>query len=332
MEDRTTPTIGDNEILVKLSAVGVCGTDLSLAAGHIQPSREILGHEGVGRVVKVGAAVDPLAVKVNDRLGVGWIRDACSTCEYCREPGGETRCVRQYHSGRSVDGCFAEYCVVPARYALRLNESDVTDEAAAPIMCGGVTAYKAIKSSGAREGDWIAVVGAGGGVGAFAIQYAKAMGCKVLALDVGRTKEQYCGDLGADAYQDALDEPIINSANKIGHALVSAVIVVAGSAAAYRTGVDLVGPHGTVVAVGIPPPQQTLMIHPLELIDRGIRLIGSMVGTRQDTLEAMAYVERGLVKPCVEVVSLEELNDVMKWMASVSKFQHSRRRSIADQL
>ncbi|OIW29509.1 GroES-like protein [Coniochaeta ligniaria NRRL 30616] len=258
------------EVLVSLSASGVCGTDVSLASGHLGPCRAILGHEGVGRIAAVGAGVDPSTAKIGDRVGVSWVRDVCGKCSFCRVPGGETRCVEQLNSGRRRDGTFAEYCCVPGRYLLVLPGSlDVADELVAPILCGGVTAYKALKSCDAVAGEWVAIFGAGGGVGGLGIQYARAMGFRVIAIDVGRDRKEEC----------------------------------------LAPAFDVVAPFGTVVCVGILPLHQTMSLYPLKFIDMGIKLIGSLVGTWTDTLEALGFVQRGVVKPAVWVIALDELPD-----------------------
>ena len=108
---------------------------------------DVLGHEGVGRVVAIGDGVNPSTVRVGDRVGISWVRDVCGKCPSCLLPDGETRCVQQLNSGRKWDGTFAEYCVVPSRYILLLpDDLGLSDEVIAPILCGGVTAYKALRS------------------------------------------------------------------------------------------------------------------------------------------------------------------------------------------
>ncbi|KAI1852793.1 hypothetical protein JX266_002334 [Neoarthrinium moseri] len=313
------PEVKPWEILVNITATGICGTDISLAAGHLGPSCDVLGHEGVGRVEAIGAGVDPTVAKVGDRVGVAWVRDACGDCECCRVPAGETRCVEQLNSGRKLDGTFAEYCAVPSRYVLKLpDDLTVSDELVAPILCGGVTAYNALKSCRATPGEWVAVSGAGGGVGALAIQYAKAMGYRVIAIDLGTDKKEYCLKLGAEVYVDAKEDvtALVNKATKGTRA--KAVIVSAGSGAAYQNAFDIVAAFGTVVCVGIPPPHQTMTLHPLQFIDKGFTIIGSVTGTRTDTLEALEFVQRGVVTPAIHPISLNELPDVADRVATTT--------------
>lgn len=330
------PQLQPWEVLVKLSVSGICGTDVALAAGHAGPARDVLGHEGVGRVTRVGTGVDPSIVRSGDRVGVAWVRDVCGRCSCCREPGGETRCLEQLNSGRKWDGTFAEYCVVPSRYVLVLpDDPSLPDEVVAPILCAGVTAYKALKSCGATPGEWVAVVGAGG-VGGLAIQYASAMGYRVVAVDVGSEKEAFCRKAGADAYFDALDKDMATSLKSLTQdgAGARSVIVAAGSGKAYQSALDLVAAFGTLVCVGIPPPNETMSLHPLVLIDRGITVLGTLVGTRTETLEALDFVRRGVVTPAVNIIGLEELSDVARNLATVSALigRHPSSLLLADQV
>ncbi|KAH8667023.1 alcohol dehydrogenase [Xylariales sp. PMI_506] len=307
-----TPEVKPWEVMVSLSVSGVCGTDVGLAAGYLGPSCDILGHEGVGRITALGSGVDPSTAKIGDRVGVAWVRDVCGKCACCRVLGGETRCVEEINSGRKRDGTFAEHCTVHSRYLLVLPEElTIPDELVAPILCGGVTAYKALKSCDAIPGDWVAIVGAAGGVGALGIQYAKAMGFRVLAIDVGRDREGQCLELGAEVYLDVTKDIRDGVRGATGGAFAKAVIVTAGSGAAYQNAFDIVAAFGTVVCVGIPPLSQTMSLHPLQFIDSGIKLIGVLVGTLTDTLEALDFVQRGVVKPITKVISLEELPDVV---------------------
>ncbi|KAH6972201.1 alcohol dehydrogenase [Ilyonectria sp. MPI-CAGE-AT-0026] len=309
------PPIGPLEILVQLSATGVCGTDMALASGEVGPTCQILGHEGIGRVVQVGQGVPASDVQVNDRVGIAWLRDICGKCAYCLHPGGETRCAEQLNSGRKIDGTFAEYAVVPARYLVRIPDHVKTsDEMLAPILCGGVTAYKALRVCGASGGQWVAVLGAAGGVGAFAIQYARAMGLRVLAIDAGEAKGKYCLELGAEKYIDVVDTTDLaaQAAKLTGGRGISAALAIAGSAKGYQAALEILGPFGTLVCVGIPPPHELVSFHPLLFIDKGIKIVGSAVGTREDILDAIEFVERGLVKSNIVRATLLDLPKIAK--------------------
>lgn len=319
MHDVPLPTLGASDLLVRLSASGVCGTDIGLATGHLGPTRDILGHEGVGRVVKLGSGLmdqDKPIAKEGDRVGIAWVRDQCGTCDFCQLPEGETRCREQLNSGRKIDGSFAQYAVVPSRYIINIPEG-IPDEHVAPTLCGGVTAYKALKVSGATPGEWVAISGAGGSVGALGIQYAKSMGFQTLALDIG--KQDFCLQLGADAYVDvAKSLDVVHEVRHItGGKMIQAALAIAGSANAYKLAMKLLGPYGTLVCVGIPPPDQTVPFHPLQFIDNGIKIVGSAVGTRSDISAALDFVARGLVTPTVEIIKLDDLAGLASKFAQV---------------
>ncbi|KAK0110971.1 hypothetical protein ONS95_001352 [Cadophora gregata] len=311
IEYASLPQPGSQDVLVRLSVTGVCGTDIALASGELGPSCPILGHEGVGRVVQLGAGLSESQVKLGQRVGIAWQRDICGTCAMCLIDGGETRCLQQLNSGRKIDGTFAEYAVVPFKYLTVLPEGP-EDQLIAPILCGGVTIYKALKICGATSGQWVVISGAGGGVGALGIQYSKAMGFRTIAIDAGKEKEQYCLDLGAEVYIDVTttkDASLVVK-EKTGLLGAAAVLVTAGSGRAYQDALAMLGPFGTLVCIGIPPPTQLVNFHPLLFIDMGIRIIGSAVGTRLDILEAVSFLQRGLVNPVVQMSTLEELSEV----------------------
>jgi propanol-preferring alcohol dehydrogenase len=311
IESVSIPEPGPQDVLVQLSVTGVCGTDIALASGELGPTRRILGHEGVGRVVKLGSGLSESQVKLGQRVGVAWQRDICGTCAMCLIEGGETRCLEQLNSGRKIDGTFAEYTIVPYRYLTTLVEGP-EDQMLAPILCGGVTVYKGLKLCGATPGQWIAISGAGGGVGALGIQYSKAMGYRTIAIDAGQEKEQYCRSLGAEVYIDLTQTAEVASVvrEKTSGRGATAVLVTAGSGKAYQDALGMLGPFGTLVCIGIPPPSQLVNFHPLLFIDLGIRIIGSAVGTRLDIQEAISFVERGLVKPTVQMTTLDQLSEV----------------------
>ena len=313
-ENVALPQVSPTSVLVKLSCTGICGSDLHLASGHLGPVRSILGHEGVGRVVKHGSAIDLTDIPMGARVGIGWVRDVCGSCIACLHPAGEAFCVARMTGGRWTEGTFAEFAVVPARYVVRLPE-DGLDVQVAPMLCGGVTAYKALKICGATPGKWIAISGAGGGVGSLSIQFAKAMGYRVLAIDVG--KEEHCLDAGAEAYIETT-KATTEAVTQITGGGVQAALVTAAVGKAYQAAVEFLAPFGTLVCIGIPPTDQVTFFHPAWFVDKGIRIIGSAVGTRGDLLEAVDFVSRGVVIPAVKVVSLDQLSEIAMGFSKVS--------------
>lgn len=204
------PELQPGHIIVKLTWSGVCASDKSLlhdewAASNftmLDKAKGIAGHEGAGQVVAVADDVKDLW-NIGDRAGVKWVVGVCRECYFCTNGTDELQCQKQINSGYSIPGTFQEYCLTDARYATRLPEG-VKDEEAGPIMCGGVTAYVAMKRSVVRPGQWVVALGAGGGLGHFGVQYAKAMGMRVIAVDGGSEKEKLCKQLGAEHYIDFL--------------------------------------------------------------------------------------------------------------------------------
>jgi propanol-preferring alcohol dehydrogenase len=189
ISDLELPTPGYGEALVKLETSGVCHTDLHAAHGDwpVKPQPPFVpGHEGYGTVVALGAGVDDL--KVGDKVGNAWLWSACGSCEYCRT-GWETLCEKQQNGGYSVDGSFGTYMLVNAAYAPRIPDG-VDPLEIAPILCAGVTVYKGLKVTDTRPGQWVAISGIGG-LGHIAVQYARAMGLRVVAIDVDDSKSPW---------------------------------------------------------------------------------------------------------------------------------------------
>lgn len=309
LEEVEVPKVGPNDILVRMKACGVCHTDLHAAHGDwpVKPKLPLIpGHEGVGVIEKVGEYVTHL--KVGDRVGVPWLYSACGHCEFCLS-GQETLCKEQHNSGYSVDGGYAEYCLANADYVVKVPEN-LTFEEVAPIFCAGVTTYKALKVTEAKPGDWVSIVGAGG-LGHVAIQYAKAMGFKVVAVDTADDKLELARNLGADLTINAMKEDsstvIQEKTGSVHGAVVTAVSKVAFEKAfhAMRRG-------GTMVAVGLPPEEMPIPI--FDMVLSGIKVAGSIVGTRKDLMEALQFAAEGKVKTVIEVAPLEEINEVFKRM------------------
>lgn len=191
------PKPGPDEVLIKLKYTGVCHTDLHAMKGDWPlPLKLPLvgGHEGAGIVVAKGELAKGL--EIGDHAGIKWINASCLACEYC-QTADEPLCAGVQLSGYTVDGTFQQYAIGKAAHVILLPKH-VPLDAAAPILCAGVTSYKGLKESGARPGQTVAIVGAGGGLGALALQYAKAMALRVVAIDGGDEKRALCEDLGAE--------------------------------------------------------------------------------------------------------------------------------------
>lgn len=169
--------------------------------------------------------------------------------------GGETCCPSTKVSGYFTPGTFQQYCVTSATYATPIPDT-VTDLAgAAPLMCGGITVYAALKRAKVQPGDWVLISGAGGGLGHLAIQYGKAFGVRVLALDVG-SKEDFCKGLGAESFVDftkyETDRELKEEVHKVTGGGAKTVIVCASSEKAYAQSIGWLGFRGTLVCLGVP--------------------------------------------------------------------------------
>jgi len=196
MRELPVPTPGPGQALVEIMASGVCHTDLHAADGDwpVKPNLPFTpGHEGAGIAVALGSGVTHL--KEGDRVGIAWLHSACGHCDFCLS-GWETLCAEQKNSGYSVDGSFAQYALAQADYLGRLPKN-LSFVDAAPILCAGVTTYKGLKETETRPGEWVVISGAGG-LGHLAIQYAKAMGMHVAAVDLGPEKTALARKLGAE--------------------------------------------------------------------------------------------------------------------------------------
>jgi alcohol dehydrogenase, propanol-preferring len=209
------PSPGPGQALIEIVATGVCHTDLHAADGDwpVKPTPPFIpGHEGAGVVVALGPGVKHL--KEGDRVGIAWLHSACGHCEFCLS-GWETLCHAQQNSGYSVNGSFAEYAVAQADFLGRIPDQ-LSFVDAGPILCAGVTTYKGLKETEARPGEWVVISGVGG-LGHIAIQYAKAMGLHVAAVDLGEKKLELARTLGAEITVDAgLEDPARTVQKKLG--------------------------------------------------------------------------------------------------------------------
>ncbi|KZT07129.1 GroES-like protein [Laetiporus sulphureus 93-53] len=286
------------ECLVRLECSGVCHTDLHARKGDWPLKAKlplIGGHEGVGIVVAVGAHTQDSPVNLGDRVGIKWLAYSCLDCEQCRK-GIEQSCPNQQLSGFTTDGTFSQYVVSWVNHVTPIPANMDSFEAAS-ILCAGVTVYRALKYSKAHIGDWIALPGAGGGLGHLAVQYATDMGLRVLAIDTGEEKKELCLKLGAERWIDFntskdLVKDIVEACDGFGP---HAAVVTAATSAAYAQAIDYLRPGGNLMVVGL-PAHAALSADIFFTVTKSISIYGSYVGNRQDAREALDIASRGKVK------------------------------------
>ncbi|CDK29214.1 unnamed protein product [Kuraishia capsulata CBS 1993] len=309
----SVPKIKATEILVKIAYTGVCHSDLHAWKGDwpIKAKLPLVGgHEGAGIVVAKGSEVTNF--EIGDNAGIKWLNGNCFDCDYCYR-GYEACCSQATLSGYTCDGTFQEYAVANAKQAARIPKG--TDLASvAPILCAGVTVYRALTICDAVAGQWVAVCGAGGGLGTMAVQYAKALGYKVLAIDGGDSKKDHCLELGADVFVDFTKiEDVSAEVKKITEGGAHAVVNVSVSEKAMCQSVEYVRLCGTVVFVGLPSGAEVR--YPLyDQVCRYITLKGTSVANVKETEEALDIFAKGLIKSPIKVVGLDKLADVFELM------------------
>lgn len=307
-----TPQPGPGEVLVRVDACGVCHSDLHLADGDwdmlkpITKTPLVLGHEVAGVVVETGEGVT--ALSAGDRVGVPWLHWTCGECEFCRE-GREVLCSKQLITGCTVDGGFAEFLRAKASHVAKLPASLKTEEAA-PLLCAGLTVFRALKQSGLQSGQRLCVVGIGG-LGHLAVQIGKAMGASVYGVDLAEDKLKLATECGADGVFNAAAGPVHKEIKKLGGMHV--VLVASGSKAAYESAFRYLRKGGTLAVVGMAPepvPMSTVALVSLEA-----RIVASSVGTRQDLAELLDLVDRNPAIRCrIETRPLSAAPEVLDQM------------------
>src|SRR3954468_11017530 len=274
--EREIPEPGAGQVRVKVEACGICHSDVLVKDG-IWPGLQyprVPGHEIAGRVDALGG--DVTAWKKGQRVGVGWHGGHCFVCEPCRR-GDFAMCVNRKVTGIDFDGGYAEYMIAPAS-ALAAIPEQLPAEEAGPFMCAGVTVYNALRNSGARGGDLVAIHGIGG-LGHLAVQYARQMGFHTVAVGRGKDKEALAVKLGAHHYIDSGAGDPSAELQKLGGARV--ILATAPSATAISALVDGLSPRGRLVMPAA--PGEPLTINPLPLI-MGARSVGGWYsGTARDS-------------------------------------------------
>jgi propanol-preferring alcohol dehydrogenase len=307
IEDVQKPVPGHGMVVVKMEASGLCHTDIHAAHGDwpVKPKLPFIpGHEGVGIVESKGDGVTD--VKEGDRVAIPWLGYACGRCEYCAS-GWETLCEKQLNSGYSINGSYADYAGAHAGYVGKVPKG-VNPLEAAPLTCAGVTTYKAVKVAGVRPSDLVAVFGIGG-LGHMAMQYARIAGGAVAAVDLVEEKLALAKSLGAEYVINAREKDPAEEIKKLGGA--DSAIVLAVSPKAFEQAFRSLRRGGTLVFVAL-PAENYVQIPIFETVLNGIKLVGSIVGTRVDLAEVFELHAAGKTKVIYETRKLEEVNDAFE--------------------
>lgn len=296
-QPQTAHSVGNMEVLLKLSVTGICYSDLHYMLEDLPMAKmsdaNVLspGHEGIGHIVALGSNIPAsLNLKLGDRVGLKPVYSSCNSCIMCTTDR-EMYCPASKQTGLHVPGTYQQYVIGSADHVVPIPEG-VDDSVAAPIMCSGGTIYRGITEAGLKPGDWVAFAGAGGGVGHMGVMYAKAMGMRVIAIDGGEEKEKMCLSIGASHFVDFTKVKDVNAeVVKIADGLgVHGLIITATSAAAYRTGIGMLRTSGVLMSIGLPSVADVpLIADPLTLVGKNLKVTGTAVGTRNDVKMALHF-------------------------------------------
>ncbi|HET7578618.1 MAG TPA: alcohol dehydrogenase [Bacillales bacterium] len=297
------------EVRIRVEACGVCHSDAMVKEGAfpgIQYPR-IPGHEVIGIIEKIGAGVSPWTE--GQRVGVGWHGGHCFTCEPCRR-GDFINCKNAHITGISYDGGYAEYMVAP-QSALAAVPEDLASIDAAPLLCAGVTTFNALRNSGVKPGEVVAVLGVGG-LGHLAIQYANKMGCKTVALSRGTEKKALAQELGAHVYIDTESKKGSEELQKLGGAKV--IMATAPNGKAMSELIDGLTPNGKLftIAAGMEPVEVT----PMQLIAGNKAVNGWASGTAMDSEDTLNFSSLTGITPKVEAFPLDKAEEAYQHMMS----------------
>jgi D-arabinose 1-dehydrogenase-like Zn-dependent alcohol dehydrogenase len=307
--EREVPQPGFGEVLVRVQACGICHSDEFTVEGHWPGIKypRVPGHEIAGVVDEVGAGVTVWVE--GQRVGVGWYGGHCGHCRACR-CGEFINCESMPTPGIAYDGGYAEYMVAPAD-ALALLPEGISAEEAAPLLCAGITTYNALRHSGARPGDLVAIQGVGG-LGHLGIQFANKFGYKVAAVSRGTDNAALAKKLGAHHYVDSQASNPAEELKKLGGARV--ILATAPSGRAMTALFDGLGTNGKMVVVGA--STDAIQVTPLQLIGGRKSLQGWPSGTSADSEDTLNFAVLCGVRPMIETFPLDRAPEAYARMLS----------------
>jgi D-arabinose 1-dehydrogenase-like Zn-dependent alcohol dehydrogenase len=297
--ERELGTPGRGEVLVRVEACGVCHSDaftISSGLPGLQYPR-VPGHEIAGRIEAVGEGTTPW--QAGQRVGVGWFGGNCGHCDPCRR-GDLISCVNGQVPGIAYDGGYADHVIVPVS-ALASIPDELSAVEAAPLLCAGITTFNALRDSGARPGDLVAILGIGG-LGHLGVQFARRMGFEVVAIARGTDKEKPARQLGAHHYLDSTATDVTAELQKLGGAVT--ILATVTAPAAVSAVVGGLRPRGRVIVVGA--SLEPMPIPPFALIPGSTGVLGHASGTSKDSEDTMRFAVLQDVHPMIETYPLEE--------------------------
>lgn len=306
--ERQIPQPSDGTVRVRVQACGICHSDYLVKEGVIPTIQypRVPGHEVAGVIDAVGAGV--VGWQTGQRVGVGWNGGYCGRCDPCRR-GDFFACVTGQVTGITSDGGYAEYLIAPAN-AIALMPDGLSPVEAAPLLCAGITTFNALRNSGARPGDTVAVLGLGG-LGHLGVQYAAKMGFHTIGIARGKEKEALARRLGAAAYIDSQAEDPAAALLKLGGAKIILATVTSGEAmSAVQGGLAV---NGTLLVLGAP---HSMQVAPASLLAGRRSIKGWYSGTSIDSQDTLTFSLHSGVRSMNETFPLERAAEAYDRMMS----------------
>lgn len=307
--ERDVPAPGEGHVLIKIQACGICHSDVLTKEG-LWPGLKyprVPGHEIAGVIDAVGAGVE--GWEAGQRVGVGWHGGHCGRCEHCRQ-GDFVLCKYALVPGISYDGGYAEYMVAPVEALARIPD-DLSDVDAAPLLCAGITTFNALRNSGARGGDVVAILGIGG-LGHLGVQFARKMGFRTVAIARGQDKAALAMQLGAHHYIDSKTENVAEKLQALGGAKVILATVTSGKAMSAVIGG--LGLNGKLVMVGL--SEEPVEVPIAQFIMGRNSVQGWPSGTSADSQDTLAFSALAGIKPMIEEFPLARAPEAYERMMS----------------
>ncbi|KAM0263949.1 hypothetical protein ACHAQJ_000984 [Trichoderma viride] len=299
-----------NEVLVKLAFSGICGSEVRalLGWGNYKP---VVGHEGVGVVVKIGENV--AQSMLGQRVGVKWLHSACGLCSECQS-GSSNHCIKPVFTGLHVQGTLQQYVVADSRYLTKIPD-DLPGEVASPLLCAGLTMMGGIAKLDTHipSDGWVVVSGSGGGLGHVGVQIASRLrGFRVIAIDSGLSKRELSLQCGAQEFINFATENVEERVKEITGQGAHACLIVSGSEAAFELAPKLVRNNGLLAIIGLPASTFNFPLAASLYAAKALTVTGVMVGNEQQMEELLQHAVTGVIKPVVQVEEFSEIPQIFE--------------------